>query len=562
MPHDNTLDEIKDRVDIVEFISEYVSLKKAGQNWKGLCPFHAEKTPSFTVSPAKQIFHCFGCRSGGDVFTFLMQYENLSFPEALRALAERAGVTLRDSGKGRAARGEKDLQLQIHRDALTFFREQLPRNRKATEYLDSRGIDEAAQKLFSIGYAPPSWNALIAYLEQKGYTTVVMKKAGLAIQGTKGFYATFRDRIIFPIIDLKGNVIAFGGRSFDGSDPKYLNSPETMIFSKGSVLYGLYQAKDSIKKTGRVLFMEGYIDVITSFMHGFTNAVAPLGTAFTREHGKLIKRFTEDVVLVFDSDAAGARAARNASALLLEQGLAVHIVNFPGNDDPDSFLRREGREGLEALLRQPLSIIDFFIRQEKDRHNAAQSLMELILKIPNRVLQGEYIKQLAEKLSVKEEFVWEEFQRVSKQGAGRTRKPASTARTRPPRRPLDEEYILQLLIQIPEKAEEVFSILSPDDFRDEAIRNIIDRIRLGTTGLNELISQSSGQEKAILTEISMREDFEYPGKVLDDCIRRLRKNRRDIQLQDLQKRISEAEGKKDFALLRELQAEQHRLLRS
>lgn len=561
MPHDNTLDEIKDRVDIVEFISEYVSLKKAGQNWKGLCPFHTEKTPSFTVSPAKQIFHCFGCKSGGDIFTFLMQYENLSFPEALRALAERTGVTLRDSGKSSAVRGEKEVLLQIHRDALAFFREHLPRNKKAADYLSNRGIDEAAQKLFSIGYAPPSWNALIAHLEKNGYTTAVMKKAGLAVQGTKGFYATFRDRIIFPIIDLKGNVIAFGGRSFDGSEPKYLNSPETPIFNKGSVLYGLYHARDSIKKTGSVLFMEGYIDVITSHMHGFTNAVAPLGTAFTREHGKLIKRFTEDVVLVFDSDTAGVRAARNASVILLENGLTVHIVCFPGNDDPDSFLRKEGRAGLEGLLRQPLSIVDFFTRQEKDRRHAAQALIEIIHKIPSRVLQGEYIKLLAEKLSVKEQFVWEEFQRVSRQGTSGAHKPPPAARTRPQRRPLDEEYILQLLIQLPEKSAEVCGILNPDDFKDEAIRNIMQKIRDGTTELNELISRSAGKEKAILTEISMREDFELPEKVLDDCIGRLQKNRRDLKLQELQKRIREAEGNQDFALLRELQAEQHRLLK-
>jgi DNA primase len=267
--HDRTLDEIKTRLDIVDLISEYVNLKKAGQNWKGLCPFHTEKTPSFTVSPAKQIFHCFGCGSGGDIFTFLTRYESLTFPEALKILATRAGVTIKKVQKGADTSGEKETLLIIHRDALGFFQQYLKKNTKAVEYLKERGINSNAQNLFSLGFAPRSWNALLSFLERKGHKADTIKKAGLVTKGAKGYYDTFRGRIIFPIHDHKGDVVAFGGRSIDGSDPKYLNSPETLIFNKRRVLYGLHYAKDSIKKAGHALLMEGYLDVITAHIHGY-----------------------------------------------------------------------------------------------------------------------------------------------------------------------------------------------------------------------------------------------------------------------------------------------------
>ncbi|NOZ68054.1 MAG: DNA primase [Deferribacteres bacterium] len=559
---DRALDEIKDRIDIVDLISDYVHLKKTGQNWKGLCPFHSEKTPSFTVSPAKQIFHCFGCGSGGDIFTFLVRYENLTFPEALRMLASRAGVTLEEARKSAAGAGEKERLLDMHRHALEFFRHNLAGNQRAAEYLGSRGIGTGAQKAFSLGYAPKSWNGLLSYLGRRGYKPEAVNKAGLAAKGRGGYYDTFRDRIIFPIYDLKGDVVAFGGRSIDGSEPKYLNSPETPIFNKRRVLYGLHRAKNSIRETGRVLFMEGYLDVITAHVHGFPNAVAPLGTAFTQEHGKLIKRFTENVVIVFDSDPAGIKAAKNAAGILFESGLDVRVLSLPAGEDPDGFLRNRGREAFAGLLEHPLSIIEFYMMQGGDKRLTAREAIETISRVQDKVLQGEYVKMLSEKLGINEVFVMEELRKKT----GRTGKsyktaaPGAQARPAPASRPLYEEYIIRILLQMPGKAGEVFNVLSEDDFRDEAARGIFRRIREGTHGLNELISMCGDSERDLLTRISLADDFEEPEKVLSDCIKRLKDNKRRLLLQEIQKKIKDAELKKDFDLLRNLQRQQQEIL--
>ncbi|RJQ13805.1 MAG: DNA primase [Nitrospiraceae bacterium] len=561
MPSDSVLEEIKTRIDIVDFISEYVHLKHAGQNWKGLCPFHAEKTPSFTVSPSKQIYHCFGCASGGDIFSFLVRYENLSFPEAVRALAKRAGVELKVSQKDAARTGEKEILLNMHRDALVFFQQQLARNAKAGEYLNKRGINIEAQKLFSLGYALKTWDALLTFLVRKGHKAEMIKKAGLVTQGTKGIYDTFRDRIMFPIYDLKGEVIAFGGRTISGDDPKYLNSPETLIFNKGRVLYGLHRAKEAIKKTGQALFMEGYIDVIMAHMHGFSNSVAPLGTALTPEHGKLIKRFVEDATLVFDGDEAGMSAAKRAANVLLESGLNVRILSFPDKEDPDSFLRKKGAEGFRKLLDAPLSIVDFFMLQKKDRRMIAHEALETISRMPDNVLQGQYVKMLSEKLMINEIFIREEFNKIRNLSARTVQTAAPKPGLRTKTRPSEEVSLIKLLLQLPETIGKVSGVISEGDFKDVATRTIFKKIMGGLTDFNELLSTCEGEEKDFLTEISLRDDFDNPEKGFDDCIKRITGNKRKRQLQELQGKIQEAESRKDFKLLKLLQAQHQEITR-
>jgi DNA primase len=562
--HDSTLEEIKDRIDIVDFISEYVNLKKAGQNWKGLCPFHAEKTPSFTVSPAKQIFHCFGCGSGGDIFTFLRRHEGLSFPEALKVLADRAGVALKTTRGSTAKTGEKEQLLSIHRDAAVFFSQQLPKNAAASAYLKKRGIDDAARKQFLLGYALKSWNALISFLERKGYKAEVMKKSGLATQGPRGQYDTFRDRVMFPIFDMQGDIIAFGGRSIGGSEPKYLNSPETPIFNKRRIIYGLNFARDSIREKGYAMFMEGYLDVITAHLQGFTNAIAPLGTAVTPEHGKLLKRFTGNVMLAFDSDAAGMKAARNAANILLESDLDVTILPIPDNEDPDSFLRKRGKEDFKKLLEEPLSIIDFFVRHGQDRRVMSREALETISKVTDRVLQGDYIKELAEKLNVEEKYVREEFQRIKTGQRTGYRKPGTDAGTGPgrKRKPLDEVYIIQLLLQLPEKVKDVCGMLSVEDFEDVTTRGIFKKMQDGAKSLHALLSKSEGEEKNFLTESSVGDTFENPEKVLGDCIKRILDKKRNIMKKSLDRKIKDAETRKDTGLLAKLLAERNRLMKA
>lgn len=559
MPSDSVLEEIKNRLDIVDLISEYVSLKHAGQNWKGLCPFHTEKTPSFTVSPSKQIYHCFGCNSGGDIFSFLVKYENVTFPEAVNILAKKAGVEIKSSQKDAVKTGEKEILLNLHKDAVSFFQQHLAKNEKANGYLIERGIDVQAQKLFSLGYAPKTWNALLNYLAGKGYKAEITKKAGLAMQGTKGIYDTFRDRIMFPIYDLKGDVIAFGGRAINGDEPKYLNSPETIIFNKRMVLYGLQRAKDPIKETGSVLFMEGYLDVITAHVHGFSNSVAPLGTAFTQEHAKLIKRFVGDVILVFDSDEAGRKAAKNAANILFESGLNVKILALPDREDPDSFLRNNGREAFQELLRHPLSIIDFYMLLKGDRRSIAHEAIQTIFRISDRVLQGHYVKMLSEKLRINEFFIIEELKKLKKNNKSQEAKAVSKASSRP--KSLDEIYIIKLLMQLPERSGEIANIFSEEDFKHATTNSVFKKIKAGLTDFNELLSRAEGDEKDFLTEVSLREDIENPEKALEDCINRMKGNKRKVLLQELQGKIREAEAKKDFNLLKALQAEQQSILK-
>ncbi len=561
-PYDNTLDEIKDRIDIIDLISEYVHLKKAGQNWKGLCPFHTEKTPSFTVSPAKQIFHCFGCGAGGDIFTFLLQYENLTFPEALSMLAKKAGVTLKSSGKSKARTGEKEKFLNMHKDARYFFQQHLEKNSGALDYLKRRGIDSDTQKSFSLGYAPKSWNALLTYLTRKGYKPETINKAGLAVQGSKGHYDTFRERIIFPIHDLRGEVVAFGGRAVNGGEPKYLNSPETLIFNKRRVLYGLERAKDSIKKTGYTMFMEGYLDVITAHIHGFTSAVAPLGTAITQEHGKLIKRFTEDVIIVFDSDQAGIKAAGSAANILLESGINVKILSVPDKEDPDSFLRKKGKGAFQKLLEDPLTVVDFFVRQGGKKYKIAREVLDMVSRVPNSIIQDDYIKMLSEKLNVEERLIRDEFRKIKKQLKSGYRTSTPTAQTGPQKRPQEELYIIKVLLQMPEKVEGISGTLLPEDFNDPDLKRIFERIINGTTDLNDLLSRCEGEEKALLTRISLMPDIEEHEKALSDCIKHLKGRRRKILFQELQKKIKEAEQKKDPELLKKYQVEYQKLLKS
>lgn len=563
-PYNNHLEEIKSRVDIVDFISEYVSLKKAGQNWRGLCPFHSEKTPSFMVSPSKQIFHCFGCGSGGDIFAFLVKYENLTFKESLNLLAKRAGVELSDSSKYGTARGEKEPLMGLYKDANFFYQENLRKNPAAMSYLAKRGIDTGSQKLFSIGYAPEKWDALFSYLKRKDYKPEIIKKAGLVSSGTKGYYDAFRNRIIFPIFDLRGDVVAFGGRVMDDSLPKYLNSSESLIFSKSKILYGLNLAKDSIKKMGFVIFVEGYIDVITTHIHGFTNAVAPLGTSLTHEHGKLIKRFTKDTVLVFDGDEAGIKAAKNGIRILSENGLDTKVLLMPRGEDPDSLLRKKGKDVFAALLQKAVPVVDFFVMQKGDKYVIAQEAIEAIAKIPDSVKRGDYVKQLADRMRFNETDLREEMAKVIKRSLPKpslSGQHVKAAGTPPAARPLHEVYMLQLVLQFPEKAVEVFENVSDDDFEDPVTKSIYKKMQGGLTDYNTLIAECGDDEKSLLTGILFNTEFENPEKIFRDCLKRLKSKKRSFLLNELQDKIKRAEQERDNTLLKTLLLEKQKLLK-
>ncbi|MDH4162273.1 MAG: DNA primase, partial [Nitrospirota bacterium] len=330
---DDVIGRVRDSVDIQDLISGYVTLKRTGKNWTGLCPFHNEKTPSFSVNPDKQIFHCFGCGVGGDAFKFLELQEGLNFPEAVKKLADRAGITLpenRPRAENKQHDEERKKLLAVMAEAGAYFRRELegPAGSAARAYLAKRGVSDAIVAEFGIGWSRPEWDGLLRHLKQKGHSAQVLEKAGLVVKRSEGegHYDRFRGRIIFPIRDISGNVIAFGGRVMDDSLPKYLNSPETPLYSKSNVLFCLDQAKEHGRKLKYFIIVEGYLDAIACHQYGAKNAVATLGTALTDGHLRLLKRFAPNLVLIFDPDPAGIKAALRGFDLLAGSGMKVNVV--------------------------------------------------------------------------------------------------------------------------------------------------------------------------------------------------------------------------------------------
>ncbi len=358
-------EEIRDRIDLVELVSQYVQLERAGKNFKGLCPFHTEKTPSFHVSPALNRFHCFGCGASGDVFGFLMRIEGLSFREAMRRLAERAGIELRADSLPQEAPDERDRLRKVVFAANFFYRQALKRTPAAQEYLTQRGLTPETVEAFELGYAPDGWDYLLKFLQKHNFNLQDAETAGLlkAREDGSGYYDRFRNRITFPIHDAAGRVVAFGARTMGDDEPKYLNSPETPLFEKRNTFYGWHRARGEILKQRAAIIVEGYLDLIMLHQYGFTHSLATLGTAFTEDHAARLKRLVERVYLMFDSDAAGVRAALKAGEALLQAGIPALVVSLPQGEDPDSLLRTQGADALQRALDAATPIALFGIEQ-------------------------------------------------------------------------------------------------------------------------------------------------------------------------------------------------------
>lgn len=351
---DDIIEEVRMRSDIVDVISGYVKLQRKGSSYFGLCPFHNEKSPSFSVSPGKQMYYCFGCGAGGNVFTFIMEYENFTFPEALKFLADRAGITLPEqeySDEARKQRDKKSAILEVNKIAAKYFYYQLraPQGTKAMEYLKNRKLSDETMKRFGLGYAGPYSDALYRYLKKQGISDELLKESGLMqVNEKQGMYDKFWNRVMFPIMDVNNKVIGFGGRVMGDAKPKYLNSPETLIFDKSRNLYGLNFARTSKKRN--MLVCEGYMDVISLHQAGFTNAVASLGTALTGQHASLLKRYTDEVILTYDSDEAGVRAALRAIPLLKAAGVSTRVLHMEPYKDPDEFIKALGTEAFQERI--------------------------------------------------------------------------------------------------------------------------------------------------------------------------------------------------------------------
>jgi DNA primase len=409
---DDIVREVKDQVDIVTVVSRYVSLKKRGKNYIGLCPFHSEKTPSFTVSPDKDFYHCFGCGKGGDVLGFVMEMEGIDFPGALKTLAEEVGVKIPERSFQRTRRSPYEDLYEINRVAMEFYHRTLMESEEgagALAYLEERGIDRETIKSFDIGYALDGWDSLIKHVQKKGLQTELLIRSGLAVKKREGEYDYFRQRILFPIKDNRGRLAGFAGREFGGTSPKYLNSPDTPVFTKRKILYGYHSARSQIRSTGEVLIVEGYTDLITLFQHGRTNVVAPMGTALTEYQATLLSRVARTAILVYDRDKAGLKATFRAGDIFLKKGIGVKVVQLPEGEDPDSFVLRKGIKSFDKEIKNAQDVFDLkiLILKEKgmfgsvdDKRISADHLLKTLEVTKDEVIRDIYLGKASDSLGI------------------------------------------------------------------------------------------------------------------------------------------------------------------
>lgn len=419
------IDEIKARLNIVDIIGERVHLKKAGRNFKGLCPFHAEKTPSFIVSPDRQTFHCFGCGKGGSMFDFVMLFDHVDFPEALETLAERAGVKLERRPADTPEAKLRQKILEVNHLASEYYHYLLQKHavgEHARRYLKERGITDKSIETFALGYSPNDWDGLSTFLRKKGYDDQLLETAGLAIRGSRGIYDRFRGRVMFTLKDHRGNVVGFSGRVFDPSakEAKYINTSETPVYIKGKVLYALDVTKDAIQKANEAVLMEGELDVISSFQAGVGNVVAIKGSAVTEDHARLLRRFTERLVFALDSDLAGDAAARRGIEIAEHIGFDMRVVTLPSGKDPDEAARSQPGLLMKAI-KDAQPIYDYLLLSAMKRFDPKTSFgkkkisdefLPVLLRIDNPIVQGHYLRELATRLNVPEETVQESLAKV------------------------------------------------------------------------------------------------------------------------------------------------------
>jgi DNA primase len=556
--------EIRDRSSILEVVSDYVTLKKTGRNHKGLCPFHSEKTPSFMVNEEKQIFHCFGCGEGGDVFTFLMKAGRFSFPQAVEELARRYGVSLPSrelSASQKKEMAKRESLFEINRIASEYFRDLLTRRREGEEgrrYLSQRGISEEIVAEHGLGYAADRWDGLVEHLREKKVSLNLARELGLIFpKKREGWYDAFRSRVLFPIFDLHQRIVGFGGRMTKEGEPKYLNSPESSIYHKGEVLYGLQVAKQYATEKDRVIVVEGYFDLLTLHQYGWKDCVATLGTALTPQHIRTLKRYTRNVVTLFDADQAGVQAALRSLPLFLEEEVAGKTVALPKGEDPDGFLRKGNLEDFTKRVEHAVPLIDFFferlvktydVKSVDGKVRVAKEGVALLGKIPDRIRRDFYARALAERLDVKESFLYEMLPSKGTSGEGRDSRESSPERTFPK----SEEIVVRLMIHRPE----VIPTISEEGVLEEFESPVLQKIargledlyrRKGRLDLAEALAGVEEDLKKWLYHFAFQESGLEGNheKILKDCIQKIREEKIKKEKGELQKRIKEADKQQE-----------------
>jgi DNA primase len=564
--------EIKSRLDIVSVVGEYVHLRKQGRNYVGLCPFHQEKTPSFTVSPERQLFYCFGCGAGGDVYSFLMRLERLSFAEAVRRLAEKAGVPLRAQSAGPVSSKYEDLY-RANQAAQAVYHHLLVRDRRgeaARAYLRRRGLGPAEWERFGLGWAPEQ-DFLASYLEAKGFGRESLVTAGLLVRQKDGTLADrFRHRVMFPIYDPQGRVVGFGGRALgDEQRPKYLNTAESPIFRKGEVLYGLNWAQTEARRRGRIVVVEGYMDVLSAHRHGLTYAVASMGTALTAEQARRLRNCAEQVVISFDADTAGTAATLRGLEVLQDQGCRVLVASLPPGYDPDKFIQEHGPEALRRLWEeeaQPLLVYKLNRLKAGLRENdpegriaAARQLLPDLARAESPLARQEYGRLVAEELGIDEQALWAELKRLLKQdkkGTGRNNKTDALRPVRSGRRRAEEE-LLALMLQDRSLCAQVVSVLGWDFLEDERARRVAGALKSwlaehpeGSPDVVALTEPLGEDTSAWVYELMLRDRAAFAS--VEDNLRAVQEYRLREEARELQRRLKEAGTEEGAGLLMRL----------
>jgi DNA primase len=574
---DSFVEEVRRAADIVRVISEHVALKKMGTSWKGLCPFHQEKTPSFNVRQEPAVFHCFGCGEGGDVFKFLMLRERVSFPEAIEMLARRFGVPVPE---GRVEPGpdrkEREEMLALMEAAAQHFTRNFwtAPGTKARDYLLGRGFRKETLERIRAGAARDAWDDLLGALRGK-FSPALLLKAGLVLerQGKEGHYDRFRNRALFPIANESGKVVAFGARALDGSEPKYLNSPETPVYSKSRVLYGLSWAREAVAREKRAVLMEGYLDVARAIEQGVPEAVATCGTALTAQHARMLRRFAETAVLNFDQDEAGQKAARRSLEPLLEEGLRVRVVELPEGHDPDTFLKAEGGEAYRRRLDEAPEAVEWLMRRAERTHDTGSpagkaaffaDVLPALLRTQNAVERSAWLGRVVERGRLDPGAAREELRR-----AGEGRRPgtalADSARRAPgPRKAVllpAERWLLALVAQGAAGVEDALDAIEEADLTALKAASLLRAAQVVArrdekVSLAALQAELDEDERRLLAEIAV-EGVPEEGLSAEECVRELRRQPLKARMAEIQQRLAGASGDALTALL----AEKSRLVR-
>jgi DNA primase len=556
------IDQVRSSADVVDVVSQYVSLKPAGKNHKGLCPFHKEKTPSFNVSSERQIFHCFGCGEGGDVFKFLMLYEKMSFIEAVEHLAARAGLTIPTSRQSKAEQDDRALFLKLYDESARFYHQNLLEHsggRRALEYLKKRGLRDETIKERGFGFAPDRWTSLLEHLTRKGAKPDAIARSGLAVpkREGRGYYDRFRNRVIIPIRSESGKIIAFGARLLGPGEPKYLNSSESIIYRKSYTLFDFDRAKKCIRKEGYAILMEGYLDCIQAAQAGVENAVASCGTSLTAGHSRLLRRYTDRIVVNFDPDAAGQAAAQRSIDMLIEDGFQVSVLTLPQGEDPDSFIRRHGADAYREKLRGSSPFIDFLIARAASRHDVTlprgkadflNEVLPTLALIPNHVERVAHVSPLAQKAGISDEAVVEELRRKV---MART-KQVSFAQQPTGNLKAAERDLVRWLFHTPQQAPELLAELNDEDFTAlvtapilKAMQEVITSEELTTDRVMEKLSVE--KDRNLLTQIALEPSPLSQRQNPRDCLNTLQKERLQRQLTQLRAKLAGDSGDDSIA---------------